>query len=252
MDRKLTEPMKSDGYQPRDYRHWVEGKDLVGFTVTVRETDLYIRAAANLQRKAQRIVLKYREQLESYIRKTPRFESSLEPLPVPPHAPRIVMSMIEAGRKAGVGPMAAVAGAVAEEVGRELLAWSPEIIVENGGDIFLSITSPRTIGLYAGDSPLSGKLGLDVRPDETPLGICTSSGTVGHSLSYGKADAVVVLSSSAALADAAATAVGNRVRTADDIEAAIGFGQDIEGVKGIVIVVGPHLGAWGDVTLLET
>ena len=244
--------MKQDGYQPRDYRRWVGGTGLVTFNVTVRETDLAISAAEDLERKARRIILKYRAQLEDYIAANPKFQSSLEPLTQPAHAPRIVTTMIEASRKAGVGPMAAVAGALAEEVGRELLAFSPEVIVENGGDIFLSVKHDRTIGLYAGDSPLTGRLGLEIKAAATPLGVCTSSGTVGHSLSFGKADAVVVVSKSTALADACATAIGNRVKKATDIDGALRFGQRIEGVDGIVIVIGKDLGAWGDVTFRET
>lgn len=244
--------MKEDTYQPRTYRHWIEGKDLIPFDVTVKETDLYIRAASNLQRKAHRLVLKYRRQLEGYIKLNPVFVTSLEPLAVPDYAPAIVRQMAEAARKAGVGPMAAVAGAVAECVGRELLDFSPEIIVENGGDIYLKILSKRTVGIFAGDSPLTGKIGLEINAGDTPLGICTSSGKVGHSLSYGRSDAVVVLSASTALADAAATAIGNRVNQSADIDAAIEFGRIIDGLKGIVIVVGKSVGAWGDVKLCET
>ncbi len=244
--------MKKDEYQPRTYRHRIEGKDMVAFTVTVKETDLYIRAAANLQRRAQRLVEKYRGQLERYIEKCPDFQTSLKPLAVPPRAPRLALDMLEAGRKAGVGPMAAVAGAIAECVGRELLEFSPEIIVENGGDIFLKILRKRTVGIYAGDSPLTGKIGLEIEPRDTPLGVCTSSGTVGHSLSFGKADAAIVIAASAALADAAATAVGNRVSRPEDIEGAIDFGLGIEGVKGVVIIIGKSIGAQGNVKLCET
>jgi ApbE superfamily uncharacterized protein (UPF0280 family) len=244
--------MKKDTYQPRTYRHWIEGKDLVPFTVTVKETDLYIRATTNLQRKARRLVLKYRRQLEQYIEQNPDFLTSLKPLQVPEHAPRIVRDMIEAGRQAGVGPMAAVAGAIAEYVGKELLDFSPEIIVENGGDIYLKILHKRVVGIFAGDSPLTGKIGLEINPQDTPLGVCTSSGTVGHSLSFGKADAVVVAAASATLADAAATAIGNRVSRPDDINSAIEFGQSIGGLKGILIIAGNNIGAWGDVKLCET
>lgn len=244
--------MKQEGYQPRDYRGWVDSHDLIQFTISIGETDLAIYAREDLTRKARRIVLKYRSQLESYIAANPRFQSSLEPLPVPPHAPRMVLEMIEAGRLAGVGPMAAVAGAVAEKTGKELLAYTPEIIIENGGDIFLKVDRKRVIGIYAGESPLSGKLGLEIGPSDTPLGICTSSGTVGHSLSFGKADAVVVLAPSAVLADAAATAVCNRVKSPVDIDAAIEFGNSIPGVSGIVIIAGKDIGAWGQVILCET
>ena len=244
--------MKKDTFQPRTYRHWIEGKDLVPFNVTEKETDLYIRATANLQRKAYRIVLKYRYQLEGYIKRNPSFQTSLKPLPVPEYAPAIVRQMAAAGQQAGVGPMAAVAGAIAECVGKELLTFSPEVIVENGGDIYLKISRQRTVGIYAGDSPLTGKLGLEINPQDTPLGICTSSGTVGHSLSFGKADAVVVVADSATLADAAATAIGNKVGEPDDINDALEYGQRIGGLKGIVIIAGSSIGVWGEVKLCET
>ena len=244
--------MKQDAYQPRVYRHRIEDRDLVSFTVTVKETDLFIRAASNLQRKALRLVEKYRHQLERYIENNPEFLTSLEPLPVSPGMPRIALDMIQAGNKVGVGPMAAVAGAVAEYVGRELLEFSPEIIVENGGDIFLKIACKRTVGIYAGDSPLTGKIGLEIIPQDTPMGICTSSGTVGHSFSRGKADAVIILAVSAVLADAAATAICNRVTGSDDVQSAIDFGSKIGGLKGIVIIIGKSVGAWGDIKLCET
>lgn len=239
-------------YEPRTYRHWVREDDLVAFNVTVRETDLYICAASNLRRKAHRSVLKYRRMLEEYIERHPEFLTSLEPLSVGEGAPRIVRDMAGAASQAGVGPMAAVAGAIAEYVGRELLAYSPEIIVENGGDIYLKSLRQRTIGIYAGDSPLSGKIGLEIGADETPLGICTSSGTVGHSLSFGKADAVIVLAGSATLADAAATAIGNVVSTPADIQKGIERAQRIGGLRGVVIIKDDSLGVDGKVKLVAT
>jgi ApbE superfamily uncharacterized protein (UPF0280 family) len=147
--------------------------------------------------------------------------------------------------------MAAVAGAIAEAVGRELLAFSPEIIVENGGDIFMAIERSRTVGIYAGESPFSGKLALQVDPGETPLGICTSSGTVGHSLSFGRADAVIVVSPSTALADAAATAICNMVQDDDDIPRAVDLAQNIDRVAGVVVIKGERMGMWGRVRLAD-
>ena len=235
--------------EPRTYRHWVEGKDLVSFTVTVKETDLYIRASSNLRRKAHRLVLKYRGLLEKYIERCPSFLTSLKSLPIPEDAPLIVRQMAEAAQKVGVGPMAAVAGAIAEFVGNELLTFSPEIIVENGGDIYLRSLEKRLIGIYAGKSPLTGKIGLEINGGDTPLGICTSSGTVGHSLSLGKADAAVVLSDSTTLADAAATAIGNLVSKPADIARGIEFGESIAGVKGIIIIKDDSIGLWGDVKI---
>jgi len=239
-------------YQPRTYRHWVKGDDLVVFNVVVKETDLYLSAASNLRRKAHRLVLKHREGIERYIARRPDFLTSLEPVDVEPEAPKIVRDMADAARLCGVGPMAAVAGAIAEFVGRELLEFSPEIIVENGGDIFVKSLRQRTIGIYAGGSPLTGRLGLQIEPEDTPLGICTSSGTVGHSLSFGRADAAIVLADSATLADAAATAIGNRVSEPADIEKGIEFAQSIGQLKGVVIIKGDKLGVWGEVKLVKT
>ena len=238
--------------EPRTYRHWVEGRDLIPFSVVVKETDLYIRASSNLKRKAQKLVLKYRLMLEKYIEQSPTFLTSLEPLPVPKDAPLIVKQMAEAAQKAGVGPMASVAGAIAQFVGSELLGTSPEIIVENGGDIYLKSIEKRIVGIYAGKSPLTGKIGLEINGPETPLGICTSSGTVGHSLSFGKADAVIALSKSAILADAAATAIGNLINQPNDINRGIEFARGIEGLKGVVIIKDNGIGLWGEVKICET
>ncbi len=237
-------------YQPRTYRHWIKDSSLIAFTVTVKETDLYIRARCHLEPEALASVLRHRTPLEEYIASHLSFLHSLEPVTVEETAPQIVKEMAIAGEKAGVGPMAAVAGAIAEAVGRDLLTFTPEVIVENGGDIFLKITRQRLVGIYAGNSPLTGKIALKILPRETPLAVCTSSGTVGHSLSFGTADAAIALSPSAALADAAATALGNRVRTAEDIPQALEWAQNVPGLIGAVIIKDDKLGAWGKVRLV--
>ena len=239
-------------YQPRTYRSEIRDGDLVSFTATVKETDLYIRATRDLTREALTAIGEVRNPLEQYIRDHPLFMHSLEPVAVEDSAPEVVRVMAEAARLANVGPMAAVAGSIAGLVGAKLLPFSPEVIVENGGDIFLKVNSRRQIGVYAGDSPFSGKLAIEVEPAQTPLGVCTSSGTVGPSLSLGLADAAVILSPSAALADAAATAVGNVVKSEQDIDAAIERGKRIEGVSGILVIIGGSMGAWGDIRLLKT
>ena len=145
--------------------------------------------------------------------------------------------------------MAAVAGAVAEHVGRRLLTFSEEIIVENGGDIFLKTAKPRTMGIFAGTSPLSYRIGIHIPPDQTPMGVCTSSGTLGHSRSFGRADAVVVLSPWTALADAVATAAGNRVKSPEDIHRALTFAMNIVDVTGILVILGEEIGVQGPIEL---
>ncbi|NQT72607.1 MAG: UPF0280 family protein [Chloroflexi bacterium] len=236
-------------YEPKTYRHQIKDTDLTSFTVTVKETDLYIRARRNLSRKALKAVSKHRDAIEGYIERHPSFLTSLEPLSVEDNAPRIVKEMSLVAESVSLGPMAAVAGAIAEFVGKELLDFSPEIIIENGGDIFLKTTRNRLVGIYAGESPLTHKVALEINPEDTPLGICTSSGTVGHSLSFGKADAVIVLSSRTALADASATAIGNLIKTAADIDSGIEFAQGIGGLKGIVIIKGDKMGMWGNLKI---
>jgi uncharacterized protein len=239
-------------YQPRTYRNWVKNQDLVTFDVIEEETDCHISAMVNLRAKAQRIVIKYRAILQKYIATHPLFLTTLEPFPVEVDAPLIVKAMSEAGRMAGVGPMAAVAGAIARFAGEELIKFSPELIIENGGDIFLRSLKKRIIGVYAGKSPLSGKIGLEITGSENPRGISTSSGTVGHSLSFGKADAVVILAEDAVLSDAVATAIGNMIIVAEDITKGIERAKSIAGVTGVVIIKGENMGVWGEVKLVRT
>ena len=239
-------------YQPRTYRHWIKDKGLVSFNATVKETDLYIRARRNLRAKALEAIAKCRTPLEKYIESHPLFLSSLEPCSVDENAPSIVREMAQAAEIVGVGPMAAVAGAIAEAVGKSLLAYSPEVIVENGGDIFMQISKTSLIGIYAGESsPFTGKIALEIGPEETPLGICTSSETVGHSLSLGTADAIIVLSHSTALADAAATAIGNSVKIVEDITQVIERAQIINGLTGVVIIKDDKMGVWGKVKIIS-
>jgi len=149
-----------------------------------------------------------------------------------------------------VGPMASVAGAIAQYVGIDCLEYSENVIVENGGDIYMNILNNSVIiGVYAGKSPLSYKVRLKIRAENTPLGICTSSGRVGHSLSFGNADAVCVVSKSAILSDAAATYLCNLVQNDDDIERVLDIGVTIDGVIGLVIINEDKLGVRGEIEL---
>ena len=238
------------GFTERTYRNKIFRNDLVSYEVKVRETDLYISSDSDLTQAALRSVHKFRGHLESYIKIHPDFLTSLTPIDQDHLAPDIVRDMLRVSGLAGVGPMASVAGAIAEHVGHDLLLKNPNVIVENGGDIFLNTLRDINIGIFAGDSPLSERIALRVRPSEMPLGICTSSATVGPSLSLGRADAVCVKSSSAALADAAATAIGNITKSKSDIRKAMTEGAGIKGVLGILIIVGAEMGVWGEMELI--
>lgn len=238
-------------FKPRNYRKWVESEDLVSFEVKEKETDLLILADRKLEKQAMESILNNRGDIERYIKECPYFLTTLEPMDVDNMAPEIVKVMAWAGRRAGVGPMAAVAGAVAEFVGRDLCAFTSQVIVENGGDIFMKTSRPRTLGIYAGEnSPFTGKLAVEIGASANGIGVCTSSGTVSHSLSFGKADAVLIISDSAALADAAATKAGNAVKSPGDVEKAIIVAKSIEGVRGALIIAGDKFGSWGEIKLV--
>ncbi|MGB5158707.1 UPF0280 family protein [Desulfobacterium sp. N47] len=243
--------MRSIGYQERTYRNSVVSDRLVSFNVIAQETDLLVHATKPLEKVTLEMVLKHRRIIEKYISEYPGFLKTLVPWNIEEFAPKIIREMVYAGKKAGVGPMAAVAGTVAEYVGNDLLLYSDEVIVENGGDIFLKTNNALTVGIYAAHSLLSLKIGLRIDSLHKPVAVCTSSGTVGHSLSFGKADAVCIISDSCSLADAVATAVGNRVKKKKDVEKAIEFGSAIEGVKGIVVIIGDKAGFWGDVEVVS-
>ncbi|MDH4319271.1 MAG: UPF0280 family protein [Desulfobulbaceae bacterium] len=251
MKKKKLPKKDPQSYRERSYR-CIQQSGLIPSNIKVMETDLHILAPVDVENEALVLVLKIRTILEEYINKNPLFLTSLEPLPVDKAAAPPLIAMMEAAQTAGVGPMASVAGTVAEYVGKGLLARGlEEVIVENGGDIFLIRKRASTVAIYAGESPLSGKVGVRIGVESMPLGVCCSSGSVGHSLSLGRSDAVVALAASTPLADAVATAVGNQVVDGGQagVNKALRFGQQIKGVSGLVIISGKHLGAWGDIEL---
>lgn len=237
-------------YQERTYRNLVERKDRPAFRAVVKETDLFVHAPRELENLTRELILRHRGHIESYIACYPEFAKTLSPWYSNNPAPVIIQDMINAGIKAGVGPMAAVAGALAEYVGRGLLLHTDEVIVENGGDVFLKTNQPAVVGIFAGKSPLSLRVGLRLPPDETGIAVCTSSGTVGHSLSFGKADAVCAVSHSCTLADAAATSIGNQVKSKADIQKAVDFGKQVKGISGIVIITDDKIGMWGNLEMI--
>jgi len=236
-------------HEERIYRDWVKSNDLKGFEVTVKETDLLVGAESDLSIETADIIRKFRAQINEYIAGDPEFKTTFKPHTVKEKAPLIVKEMAQTASLAGVGPFASVAGAIAEYVGKGLLAYSKQVIVENGGDIFIKSSKDRSVGIYAGQSKFNGKIALRVKGRQTPLGICTSSGTLGHSLSFGKADAVVVLSKSTLLADAAATSIANLIKDPKDISKGIEFAKGIKGISGVLIIKDDKMGIWGKIEI---
>ena len=238
-------------YEERFYRSVSKPQDLLCYEVKLNETDLLCCTRTDLRIFIEERVLFYRHQLEEYIKYRPKFKVSLAPIELDAFAPGIAREMIEATASIGVGPMAAVAGAIAEYVGRDIAGLTEEYIIENGGDIFMKTDHERVVLIYAKDSPYSEKIGIKLKGRGLPYGVCTSSGTVGHSLSFGRADAVCIVGDSALFADGLATYVGNSVKKKADIPASIEKGKSHPGIIGILIVLGDHLGIWGDVEIVK-
>lgn len=226
---------------------------LLATSITVQETDLYILADQEVHGPAHNLIVTCRGQIENYIASHPQFAVSLSPLALDNLAPAIIQAMLKAARAADVGPMAAVAGAIAEFVGQGLLknGLTREVMVENGGDIFLFRRRQCLSAIYAGESPLSNRIGLRIEPGKMPLGICTSSGSIGHSLSFGGADSVTVLAHNTALADTAATRLGNELKNDDDMAHTLDVAKNISGLQGVVVIKNETMGAWGDIELVK-
>jgi hypothetical protein len=241
------------GYEARTYRSQMKAGDLEYFQVLEFESDLFIGVDKKAdQRLLSRLVLaevkQLRNAITTYDQEHPGFIASLLPLASDRQSPPIVADMLVAGLAVGVGPMAAVAGAVSKYVGKVLEPYSDEIIVENGGDLLIRTSKTRRIALHTGNSRFAG-LSLKIKPCDKPLGICTSSGVMGHSLSFGKADAVTIISENIPLSDATATALGNRIKKPGDVTAGINWVKNIPGILGALVLIEDQLGAWGAIEL---
>jgi uncharacterized protein len=239
-------------YVLRFYRDWVKQDDLTTFEVKLRETDLSVRAHSDLRDEALEEVKRVRRDIEVYAETHPGFLQALTSWQDDPSAPEVVRQMLRSTALYGVGPMAAVAGAVAEAVGRKLLEKSPEVIVENGGDIFLRMDRPVKLLLYSGEeSPFNRRLVFRIDAPGECRGACTSSARVGPSLSFGETDAVLAVAANAALADAAATGMGNRVLGPEDVTGVLEEEKSRGLLRGAVVTVGGTFGAFGEVQLEE-
>jgi ApbE superfamily uncharacterized protein (UPF0280 family) len=204
------------------------------------------RIACPLFEILTREIRRQRNLLEAYISLQPEFRTALAPIRLLPEAPVVAVRMHAASMATGVGPMAAVAGAMAQLAAEAALAQgAAEAIVENGGDIYLASPEAVVIALYAGPGLLSGRLALEVQPGEMPLAVCSSSGRLGHSFSFGDCDLATVVAPDAALADAAATLAGNLVRRESDLPGALERVAGLPGVSGLLLVKGDKIGVAG-------
>ena len=240
------------GIEPRFYRKQMGEGRFRSFVIGYKDSDLWIGIDVPSFKNeiidfAQQELKNLRIELENFIRLQPEFASSFSPLKSTKQFPKIAKAMANAAKLANTGPMAAVAGAFSEHIGKAIQEnfRVNEIAVENGGDIYLSLKNNMILSVYAGNSPLSGKVGIEIPAKNTPIGICTSAGTVGPSTSFGKADAVMVISKNTAIADAFATAIGNKVLKANDIEKQLNAYRNSKDILSVLIICEGSVGIKG-------
>ena len=244
--------MNNREYTNRTYRQHLRQERWYTFTIVHKETDLWIgidKASYREEIRAYALsrVIRLRQEMDTYLNQDPEYRKALIPYTPRTEAPAIIRKMAEVSDVSGIGPMSAVAGAVAGQIAAELKTAFPirEIIIENGGDIYADIHEDIDIAVFAGSSPLSEKVGFTIRADRSPLGICTSSGTVGPSLSFGQADAVMIVCQDCALADTYATAFANQIQTTADIEPCIEKIGDIPKILAAICIKDTQIGISG-------
>jgi hypothetical protein len=237
-------------YEERFYRQHISSKFKI--EVTFKESDLLISADKEIDKERARDILKkYYTEIENYIRKNPKFLTSLSPLEEDKEAPPIIRDMIKCSSVTGIGPFSSVAGAIAFYVGKELLNFSSEVIVENGGDIFLKINEDKKIGLYLGENFPKKYLTLKIKKRNSPFGIASSSSYLGHSLNFGKVDLLTVIAKNSIIADGFATSLSNRIKKEEDVREVLEFVKNNPFLEGILIFFEGKIFLWGDFEIVK-
>ena len=243
-------------YKERSYRSRFSNDERRWFCVKFLESDLWIGVdsgsySASMEADTYTMLVDLRRTMDAYLLMDPQYKAALTPYDAGLEAPNILKDMSCVSHKTGIGPMSAVAGAVALRVAEFLKSQFgvKEVIVENGGDIYAEAHSNMDIAVFAGQSPLSEKIGLHISAADFPLGICTSSGTVGPSLSLGRADAVMIVCKDVLLADSYATAMANRIKTVNDLQPVIDHIQNNPDILGAIVVKDDRMAICGQYEL---
>jgi len=223
---------------------------LYEYGVTIGESQIHIKCdskEAILQ--SVKDVKRHREELLKYIRRHPDFQYALKPVKVTKHAPRIVKKMTKASRIADVGPMASVAGALADLGLESMLKCGARVaVIENGGEIAAFTEQPIYVTIVSSCLDVSGKIGFYITRENCPIGIATSSGKTNHAISFGEADSATVVADNSSLADAAATAICNSILggdVRDSIKRGLQKSMEIQGIRGALVIREGQVGLAG-------
>lgn len=225
---------------PKIHKHFVIKESDV---TVISESELFIKIA-------KETLLRERLIIEETIRKYPEFQKSFDPY-FTKDPPEVIKRMEDAAEICDVGPMAAVAGVLADLMSENMKKNAAKIaVVENGGEIMVNSLEDINIALYSMTTALKAQIGFVFKGEDEKIGIGTSSGTFGHGISLGKADTVTVFAIDAGIGDAAATRVANEVN-GEDIEKSIGkaleVADSLEYVTGTFITRGNLVGKSGNI-----
>ena len=235
-------------YEERFYRNQTFSK--FKLEVAFRESDLLICTDKAVNKElAKNILIKHYREIEEYVEKNPHFQTSLSPLKEDKNAPAIINEMIKSSELTDVGPFASVAGAIALYLGREILNYADEVIVENGGDIFLKISEDKVLGVYLGERFKIKNLNLKIKKRDYAFGIASSSATIGHSLNFGKADLVTVIARNAIIADGFATSLSNKITEIDDVNGVLEKAKNEPSIEGMLVAFADKIFLWGELEI---
>ena len=247
-------------YEPRLYRNEMGKERFSTFTIKYLETDIWVAVDKDsyshlMPEFVAKKIVELRKDLDNFIKECSIFKSSLRPIDLPKdiYIPEVVSEMIKASSKAGIGPMSAVAGAFSFFVGQAIEDNFniKELIIENGGDLYMNIIEDTVIKIYAGNSIFSDRVGLKIRSSHSTLGVCTSAGTVGHSLNFGRSDAVMIACKNPLLADSYATAISNEIKNTCDMDKILKQIKLKEEIISSLIIIDDKLGIAGDFELMS-
>lgn len=233
------------------YRNRVKYKEKYNWRIIYKYSDLLVSCDRNIIPKLERLIEGIYYLLESCIKENPSFQKSLSPLKIKSEYPPVIKKMCRKAAIFNVGPMATVAGAVCDYLASGLDRYCSRLIIENGGDVFIKSNKDIEVGVYLKNKHFENKIYLKIKAAGTPCGLCSSSGSFGHSLSMGSSDLVVVLAKSTISADGAATSIANNIRGPEDISKTISSYKNIKDITGILIVKDDKLGVWGNIEFIN-
>ena len=237
-------------YAGRDiYRNKISAEGRYSFRLDYKYSGLYIICDRDISSELEEPVLSFYRNIEKVITRQTDFEKSLVPIKSVKDLPPTIKEMCDAGEVFGVGPMASIAGALCDYLAKSLAGRCSFLMIENGGDVYIKSSDPLEVGIFTKNIYFKDKLTLLVEAGQTPCGICSSSGSFGHSLSLGKSDLVTVLSRTATIADAAATSIANTINSEEDIDTAIARFSQYKEVEGLIIIKNKRIGLWGKLQL---